>query len=206
MRPAASPPAPSLISIFQNTTVLSKVVAATLLLGYLIPLTGVLPSTLGYLALVPGRCGSHSKLKLLLCREARDGYALPCSHHSQPPRSYQARWPFSLRTLPWAWNLFTYALVTPNLVEVRGTKTARQVRSCFNLRHPTTVLISGICGVFFQLLTSLLGWLILCKVVEPVYGTKGLVLFIVFDALATGFLTFVTVFIIYVATRSAPLL
>lgn len=131
MRPAASAEGPSVISIFQNTSILSKVVAGTLVIGYLIPITGLFPSALGYLALVPGR------------------------------------------TLPCAWNLLTYALVTPSFVE---------------------------------LITSLLGWLILCKVVEPVYGGRGLLVLILFLVFATGILTFITVFIIYVATRSAPVL
>ncbi|CAD7694975.1 unnamed protein product [Ostreobium quekettii] len=68
------------------------------------------------------------------------------------------------------------------------------------------VTYSFVTDSIVELISSLLGWLLLSKVVEPVYGAKGLLTFMLAVALATGMMTFVTAFIVYVATRSPHVL
>ena len=57
-----------------------------------------------------------------------------------------------------------------------------------------------------QLLLSLVGVLGLAKIVEPVWGSKGFLLFIAVVNFWTGFSTFVLVYLLFTIDRKGDLL
>ena len=57
-----------------------------------------------------------------------------------------------------------------------------------------------------QLLLNLVGVLVLAKVVEPVWGSKGLLLFAAIVNFWTGFSTFVLLYLLYTVDRTGDLL
>ena len=57
-----------------------------------------------------------------------------------------------------------------------------------------------------QLLLNLVGVLVLSKVVEPVWGAKGLLLFTAIVNFWTGFSTFVLLYLLYTVDRTGDLL
>lgn len=58
----------------------------------------------------------------------------------------------------------------------------------------------------FRLLLSLVGVLVLAKVVEPVWGSKGFLLFVGIVNFWTGFCTFVLLYLLYTVDRAGDLL
>ena len=59
---------------------------------------------------------------------------------------------------------------------------------------------------FVQLILSLVGVLMLAKIVEPVWGSKGFLLFIAVVNFWTGFSTFVLVYLLFTIDRRGDLL
>ena len=57
-----------------------------------------------------------------------------------------------------------------------------------------------------KLLLSLVGVLVLAKVVEPVWGSKGFLLFVAIVNFWTGFCTFVLLYLLYTVDRTGDLL
>lgn len=57
-----------------------------------------------------------------------------------------------------------------------------------------------------QLLFNLIGVLVLAKVVEPVWGSKGFLVFIGFVNFWTGFSTFVLLYLLFTVDRTGTLL
>lgn len=57
-----------------------------------------------------------------------------------------------------------------------------------------------------QLLLSLVGVLFLAKVVEPVWGSKGLLIFVGVVNFWTGFSTFVLLYLLFTVDRTGALL
>jgi hypothetical protein len=57
-----------------------------------------------------------------------------------------------------------------------------------------------------QLLLSIVGVLVVAKVVEPVWGSKGFLLFAAVVNFWTGFCTFVLLYLLYTVDRTGDLL
>lgn len=102
------------------------------------------------------------------------------------------------RTIPCVWNVFTAGLVETDIFRVGKC----WLSGCTCIR--TSTLPESQCLV--QLILSLVGVLMLAKIVEPIWGSRGFLLFTATVNFWTGFSTFVLIYLLYTIDRKGDVL
>lgn len=97
------------------------------------------------------------------------------------------------------WNVFTAGLIETDVFRV-STWLISSALQKLSMLHKSELFAVA------QLLLSLVGVLVLAKVVEPVWGSKGFLLFVAIVNFWTGFCTFVLLYLLYTVDRTGDLL